>query len=255
MLVVISPAKTINFDNARIVAQHSLPMFCNEASYLVSLLKQYPPIHLMSLMGISDKLAALNHQRYAQWECSENIQNKRQALCAFKGEVYSGIKVDTYSDNDFVFAQQHLLILSGLYGCLRPLDYIMPYRLEMGIKLQNSAGSNLYKFWEHKLTNAIAQHLDQQHNPVLVNLASAEYFSVINTGQIKYPIITPVFKDYHNSKYQIIAIYAKKARGLMTSFLMQNQITDIEQIKAFAVDGYGYNHHLTKGNQWVFTRG
>lgn len=254
MLIVISPAKTLDFEKARVVKQNSAPEFPNDAQTLVNLLKKYTADELKDLMNISDKLATLNAARFKTWNKTVDKDNDRQALCAFKGEVYTGLNVDDWIDSDFEFAQEHLRILSGLYGVLRPLDYIKPYRLEMGTKLPNKKGENLYKYWDSKITKSIAQQLNNQGDEVLINLASNEYFKSIQTKKLKAEIITPVFKDFKNGEYKVLSFFAKKARGLMSRYIIKNKLTKPEQIKEFAVDGYYYNDKLTKGNTWVFTR-
>lgn len=254
MLIIISPAKTIDFEKAPIVSQNSSPEFVKEAKNLVGLLKKYDAEELMYLMNISDKLAHLNVARFNTWNPQINKEKDRQALCAFRGEVFNRLNVDNWTPADFAFAQNHLRILSGLYGVLRPLDYIKPYRLEMGTKLQTAKGENLYDFWGDKITQSIQKQLNQQGDQLLINLASNEYFKSINIKKLKAQIITPVFKDFKNGQYKIITVFAKKARGLMSRYIIQNQITQAEQIKLFDFDGYYYNDKLSKNNSWVFTR-
>lgn len=254
MLIVLSPAKTIDFEKAPVLKQHSQPDFTNDAETLVKLLKKYKPDELMDLMSVSDKLAALNHARFKVWNKNVDMTTDRQAICAFRGDVYTGLNVDDWSVNDFAFAQEHIRILSGLYGVLRPLDYIKPYRLEMGIKLQNKKGENLYRYWDGKINKTIQTQLNAQGDHVLINLASNEYYKAVQEKKLNAEIITPVFKDFKNGEYKLISFFAKKARGMMSRYIIKNQLTKPEQIKEFAVDGYYYNDKLTKGNQWVFTR-
>lgn len=254
MLIVISPAKTLDFEKAPVVKQDSVPEFTKEAETLVRLLRKYTSEELMDLMKISDKLATLNIGRFKTWNSLVEKEIDRQAICAFRGEVYTGLNVDDWSDKNFAFAQNHLRILSGLYGVLRPLDYIKPYRLEMGSKLQNARGENLYHFWGDKITNSINQQLKNQGDPVLINLASNEYYKAINPKKLNAEVITPVFKDFKNDQYKVISFFAKKARGLMSRYIIENELRNPEQIKHFDVDGYYYNDKLSKGNSWVFTR-
>ena len=254
MLIVISPAKTLDFENAIVVKQNSFPEFINEAEYLVSKLKDYSTDELMLLMSISNKLASLNELRFKQWQKQPPLEIAKQAVCAFKGDVYTGLNVSDWNDNDFNFAQNNLLILSGLYGVLRPLDYISAYRLEMGSKLQTDKGDNLYKYWGNKISDSINKQLDTQKDSTLINLASNEYFKSVKSKHINAEIITPIFKDFKNDNYKIISFYAKKARGMMSRFIIKNQLTKPEQIKEFTDGGYSYNDRLTKGNEWVFTR-
>jgi len=254
MLIVISPAKTLDFDNARIVKHDSFPEHAHRANELVSILKKYDLSELMQLMGISDKLASLNFYRFKQWQAIPAKDLARQAICAFKGEVYTGLNVDDWDDIDFDFAQDHLRILSGLYGVLRPLDYIAPYRLEMGTKLQTKESENLYEFWGDTLTKSIKKTLSSQGDNILINLASNEYFKSLKAKDLNSEIITPVFKDFKKGQYKLISIYAKKARGMMSRYIIKNQISDVHKLKEFTEEGYLYNDRLTKGNEWVFTR-
>ncbi|MBI9067988.1 MAG: peroxide stress protein YaaA [Salinivirgaceae bacterium] len=254
MLIVLSPAKTLDFENARIVKQDSVPEFQNEAKTLVKLLKNYKADELMHLMSISDKLATLNVSRFKTWNKEIEKQSDRQALCAFQGDVYTGLNVADWQDANFIFAQEHLRILSGLYGVLRPLDYIKPYRLEMDTKLDTKKGESLYAFWGDKINKTLQKQLDAQGDRVLINLASNEYYKAVQEKKLKAEIITPVFKDFKNGEYKLISFFAKKARGQMSRFIIKNELTKPEQLKEFAVDGYYYNDKLTKGNQWAFTR-
>lgn len=255
MLIVISPAKTLDFKKARIIKQDSLPEFSANAAELIKILKLYKTDELMELMGISEKLAMLNEFRFKQWQQEPAKELARQAVCAFKGEVFTGINVNDWSDSDFEFAQSHLRILSGLYGVLRPLDYISAYRLEMGTKLQTKKANSLYEFWGNKITHSIGNQLAKQGDSVLINLASNEYFKSIKTKNLNAEIITPVFKDFKNGDYKIISIYAKKARGMMSRFIIKNRLNNPGQLKGFADGGYYYNDRLTNTNQMVFTRG
>lgn len=254
MLIVISPAKTLDFEKAIVVKQHSYPEFINQAESLVKILKQYLPNELMSLMAISEKLANLNVLRFKQWQKLPSKVVAKQAICAFKGDVYTGLNVNDWGEKDFDFAQSHISILSGLYGVLRPLDYISAYRLEMGSKLQTKKGDNLYEYWGDKITKSIEAKLLEQSDSVLINLASNEYFKSIKSKSINAEIITPIFKDFKNGDYKIISFYAKKARGMMSRFVIKNQLSKPEQLKEFTDGGYSYNDRLSKGNEWVFTR-
>jgi cytoplasmic iron level regulating protein YaaA (DUF328/UPF0246 family) len=254
MLILISPAKTIDIPNDLDINIGTPPEFIYKAEVIVEKLKQYSVDELMDLMGISHKLAVLNEQRFKQWQNSFSELFSKQAVCAFKGEVYTGINVRDWNKDDFNFAQNHLRIISGLYGLLRPLDYIRAYRLEMNTKIDIGDADNLYKFWQEEVTNSVNRVLAQQQKPVLINLASNEYFKTLKMRNIQADVITPVFKDFKNGNYKTISIYLKKARGLMSSFIIRNRLSNIEQIKEFTADGYSYNDRLTKGNEWVFTR-
>ena len=205
-------------------------------------------------MGISPKLSQLNFERFVNWQLPFNMENAKQAILAFTGDVYTGIDASTLNETELQTAQTDLRILSGLYGVLKPLDLIQAYRLEMGKKLQTPKGKNLYEFWGDKITNEINKTLKEKEDKYLINLASNEYFKSVNKKEVKAEIITPVFKDLKNGQYKVISFFAKKARGLMTRFIIQNQITDPEYLKAFNSDGYVFNPHLSKNQELVFTR-
>lgn len=253
MIIIISPAKTL-YDHSPVeLEQFTEPVFITEAEKIISVLKKKKPDQLANLMDISPKLAELNYHRFQAWKPSHS-ENAWQALLMFHGEVFQGIKAETFSTSEFEFAQHHLRILSGVYGLLKPLDFIQPYRLEMGTPINISSKKNLYEFWETKITNQLNEDLALKGKTTLINLASKEYFNAINTGKLKAKVITPSFKEAKNGQYQMISIFAKKARGLMTRFIIQNKISDPEEIKAFDSEGYFFNNHLSKENDWVFTR-
>ena len=203
-------------------------------------------------MNVSDKIAELNYNRFKTWEDPSNSKTSKQAIYAFKGDVYSGLDAESIEEDKFDYLQNSLRIISGYYGLLRPFDQILPYRLEMGTKLENKNGNNLYKFWGDKITDVLKEDLDS--NDIIVNLASDEYFKSINKDKIKSKIITPVFKEFKNGLYKVIAIYAKKARGLMSRFLIERKSTSIDDIKLFNIDGYSFNSNLSNDSQLVFTR-
>jgi len=255
MLIVISPAKTLDFETESHIDDYTMPEFLDQSKKLVSALKKIKPNKLADLMSISPKLALLNFDRYHEWKIPYDNEKGKQALLAFKGEVFSGIKAESYSVDDFKYAQENLRLLSGLYGVLRPLDLILPYRLEMGTKLETTKSKNLYEFWGDKITLSINKKLKESNDNIIINLASNEYFKSINTKKLKVRIITPVFKDFHNGEYKMITVFAKKARGLMTSFILQNKITDPDQLKLFDMEKYYYNDELSSEDNTVFTRG
>jgi cytoplasmic iron level regulating protein YaaA (DUF328/UPF0246 family) len=205
-------------------------------------------------MKLSDKLAGLNAARFGEWSLPFTPENARQAVLAFNGDVYSGLDANSFSDDDFNFAQQHFRILSGLYGLLKPLDLMQAYRLEMGTKLDNVRGANLYQFWGDIITKELNEVLVEQGDDVLINLASNEYFKAVNKKSLNATIITPQFKDWKNGQYKMISFYAKKARGLMARYIIQNQIKNIEQVKDFDLAGYQFNTDFSQGNELVFTR-
>jgi hypothetical protein len=254
MLIVISPAKTLDFETQVKTAIHSEAGFTKDAEQLIKILRKLKVDEIADFMGISPKLAQLNFERFHQWHLPFTTNNAKQALLAFKGDVYTGIDADSLSDQDFDIAQQQLRILSGLYGVLKPMDLIQAYRLEMGKKLENKRGKDLYEFWGDKITKSINTDIKESGYQHLINLASNEYFKSIQKSGIEAEIITPAFKDLKNGQYKMISFFAKKARGLMTRFIIQNKITNPEELKAFDMDGYLYNPKLSKANSPVFTR-
>ena len=255
MLFIVSPAKTLDYETALPVETQTQPQFITEASALIDHLKTVSQDEIGALMKISEKLSELNVARYQSWTPEHSPGDScRQAVLAFKGDVYHGLDAYNWDDADFDRAQSQLRILSGLYGALRPLDLLHPYRLEMGTKLAFNDHKNLYGFWGTKVTESLNTDLAQMEVPCLVNLASNEYYSVVKPKLINAPIITPDFKDYKNGKYKVISFYAKKARGMMVKWAIQNKITEPEQLKQFNVDSYEYNAEMSSGNNWVFSR-
>lgn len=252
MKIIISPAKSLD-ENSKVPTDiYSQAPFLEEASELNSVLKQKTPQQLSALMNISEKLGELNWKRNQIWALPFTSENAKQALFLFKGDVYVGIDAYSLSDKKIDYLQQNLRILSGQYGLLKPLDLMQPYRLEMGTKLSIKKHQNLYQFWGDKITDVLNSEL--KNNEVLVNLASNEYFKSVNKKRLNATIITPVFKDYKNGALKTIAFYAKKARGLMVRYMADKNIQDIENIKAFNYDGYGFDSKLSSDKEWVFTR-
>ena len=254
MLMVISPAKTLDYTSPITLEKHTQPQHIKYSQELIKQLKEYSVQDIASLMSISDKLAALNTARFAEWSSKFTMNNSRQAILAFKGDVYTGLNSDTFSEQDMEFAQQHLAILSGLYGLLRPLDLMQPYRLEMGTKLANKKGKDLYAFWGDNITLWLNDHLKQQKDNILLNLASNEYFKSVNSKQLEGQIINVDFKDLKNSQYKIISFYAKRARGMMTRYIIQNRLECVEQIKEFNAEGYYYCPKQSTISKFVFLR-
>ncbi len=254
MLIIISPAKTLDFESPANTNIYSDASFLKESKLLIKELRKLKVNDLEKLMGISPQLAQLNFERFLQWNPPFTQRNSKQALLAFKGDVYTGIDTSTFSEKDFLRSQTDLRILSGLYGVLKPMDLIQAYRLEMGKKIKTGRGDNLYQFWGESITKSINQSLTENGHRHLINLASNEYFKSIVKKKIKAEIITPSFKDLKNGEYKMISFFAKKARGLMTRFIIQNKITDSEELKAFDLDGYMYNPTLSKEKEPVFTR-
>ncbi|WP_372639519.1 peroxide stress protein YaaA [Ancylomarina sp.] len=254
MLILISPAKSLDFETKSSTQNYSEATFLKESQSLIKQLRKLSTDEIADFMGISPKLAQLNFERFVNWQLPFDIENAKQAILAFKGDVYTGLDAESLSDTELQTAQKKLRILSGLYGVLRPLDLIQAYRLEMGKKLQTTKGNNLYEFWGDQITNEINKTLKENKDKYLINLASNEYFKSINKKIIKAEIITPVFKDLKNGQYKVISFFAKKARGLMTRFIIQNKILDPEYLKAFNSDGYVFNPHLSTDTELVFTR-
>jgi len=254
MLMVISPAKTLDYESPLATSRFTQPALLEKSQQLIDVARDLSPAQIASLMGISDKLAHLNADRFSQWQPPFSPDNARQAILAFKGDVYTGLQAETFSEADFDFAQKHLRMLSGLYGLLRPLDLMQPYRLEMGIKLANPAGKDLYSFWGDLLTQKLNDALAEQGDDVLINLASDEYFKAIKPKQLNVELVKPVFLDEKNGKFKVISFYAKKARGLMSRYVIEKRLTKPTQLKKFDVDGYFFDAAESKGNELVFKR-
>lgn len=254
MLMVISPAKTLDYESPLATSRFTQPALLEKSQQLIDVARDLSPAQIASLMGISDKLAHLNADRFSQWQQPFSPDNARQAILAFKGDVYTGLQAETFSEADFDFAQKHLRMLSGLYGLLRPLDLMQPYRLEMGIKLANPAGKDLYSFWGDLLTQKLNDALAEQGDDVLINLASDEYFKAIKPKQLNAELVKPVFLDEKNGKFKVISFYAKKARGLMSRYVIEKRLTKPTQLKKFDVDGYFFDAAESKGNELVFKR-
>lgn len=256
MLAIISPAKTLDFENPSpdLNLANTQPKLTAYSQELIDICKQFSPAELASLMSISDKLASLNVARFAEWELTHHEQNSKQALFAFKGNVYTGLEAETLSKEQVEYAQSHLRMLSGLYGLLSPLDLMQPYRLEMGTKLANPKGKDLYAFWGNTITEALQSAIDEQGDSVLVNLASDEYFNAVKTKNLQATIIKPIFLDEKNGKYKQISFYAKKARGMMVRFMLIEQPTSVEQLKAFNYAGYWFDEEASTETEFVFKR-
>ena len=255
MLAIISPAKTLDFssDLPKKLLNFQ-PHLIEQSAQLIEVCRQLSPVQIASLMSISDKLAGLNAARFTEWTTEHNTQNARQAIYAFKGDVYTGFEVETLTQQDVQFAQQHMRILSGLYGLLSPLDLIQPYRLEMGTKLANPRGKDLYAFWGDLITQQLQQTIDQQQDNVLVNLASDEYYKSVKEDKLNAQIIKPIFLDNKGGKYKVISFYAKKARGMMCRYLVQNRVTEVDQLKEFDLGGYWFDASASNSREFVFKR-
>jgi len=250
MLLVISPAKTLDYSQPE-YSTHTQPDFPSEVKDLVGVLRKKSAAQISKLMHLSDSLATLNEERYKTFTETFSPDNSKQALLAFKGEVYAKMEADNFTPEDLEFAQQHLRILSGLYGLLKPLDLMQPYRLEMGTKLKTKKGNSLYDYWGTKISKALNAAGEGQ---TLVNLASQEYFKSVDQKTLKLPVITIHFKEHKDGKYQVVGFFAKQARGLMARYAILNRITDPEQLKTFHEDGYEFADTLSSAQDWVFVR-
>ena len=253
MLMIISPAKTLDYESPLATETHTQPDFLDDACELIDQLKELEPHQVSNLMSISDKLGQLNAERFQTWHTPFTPDNARQAVLAFKGDVYTGLDAESFSSGDFSFAQKHLRILSGLYGLLKPLDLMQPYRLEMGTRFENTRGKDLYAFWGSKITDALNQLLASD-DKVLVNLASNEYFKSVQKKHLDARLVTPQFKDWKNGQYKMISFYAKKARGLMCRYAIQNRITQADDLKGFNLEGYYFSEDQSDNNNWLFLR-
>lgn len=252
MLILISPAKKLNTANFSL-KEYSQPMFIEDAEKLIAVMRKHTPKQLSKLMNISASLAELNFERYSKWKKEHKLEASKQAVYMFDGEVYSGLDAASFSKKEVSYAQEKLRILSGLYGLLRPLDLIHPYRLEMGTKLKIGRKGNLYEFWGDKIVDEI-NNLQLKDEGPIVNLASNEYFKVVNKKKLQAEVVTPVFKDWSNGKYKTVMVYAKKARGMMASYIIKNQVKNKEALLAFDTAGYYYNDVLSSANELVFCR-
>jgi cytoplasmic iron level regulating protein YaaA (DUF328/UPF0246 family) len=252
MLIVLSPAKSLDLETPPTTTLHSTPDFLDHSAQLIERMRQFSPAEVGSLMGISDALSTLNVARYASW--TPKLAEARQAIMAFNGDVYAGFEARSLQPAQLDYAQSRVRILSGLYGLLRPLDLIHPHRLEMGTRLTTARGKDLYAFWGDTITNGLNRAAKEQGAQVLVNLASEEYFKSVKPRQLDVPVIAPVFEDWKNGKYKIISFYAKRARGMLARYAAVNQIRDPQQLKQFDVDGYAYVPEASNDTSWVFRR-
>ncbi len=254
MLIVISPAKTLDYSTPPATKKFTLPDYLDDSQELINRVRNYSTLDISEIMAVSTKIAELNFERFKDWHMPFTAENARQAALAFKGDVYTGLNAETLSASDFTFAQKHLRILSGLYGLLRPLDLMQAYRLEMGRKIETDRGKNLYEFWGDTVTEGLNKQFKKTGSSHLINLASNEYFKSVKPKLLNADIITPAFKDFKNGEYKMMGVYAKKARGMLSRYIIENKLTDIDDIKSFDLDGYAFNKKLTDGNTWVFTR-
>lgn len=254
MLIVLSPAKSLDYATPAHTEISSKPDFIKRSAELIDILREFAPDRIGSLMRISDQLATLNANRYAAWSPKFTLKNSKQAILAFNGDVYEGLDAASLNAKQLAYAQSHIRILSGLYGVLRPLDLMQPYRLEMGTRLANPAGKDLYAFWGDTVTTALNQRIAEEKTEALINLASEEYFKVVKPALLHTPVITPVFQDWKNGKYKIISFYAKRARGMMARYAAVKGIVRTEELKSFNEDGYAYDEKLSSEKSWIFRR-
>lgn len=255
MLILLSPAKKLDFESDALRSEFTLPEMLPDTTLLAKEAKKLSVLDLKNLMGISDKLAELNVARFKAFETPFTLANAKQSIDSFKGDVYQGLDAATFTDDDIQFAQKSIRILSGFYGLLRPLDLIQPYRLEMGVRFQNQRGPNLYQFWGSKITDQLNIALKSEENPVVVNLASNEYFKSVKKKELDGRIVTPIFKECKGGNPpKVISFLAKKARGIMSQYIVKNRIENVELIKDFTEQGYYYSENLSQGDDWVFIR-
>jgi cytoplasmic iron level regulating protein YaaA (DUF328/UPF0246 family) len=254
MLLVLSPSKTLDFESAHPLIRYSQPDMLLKSQLLVAELKAYSTDKLANLMDISDKLATLNAQRYRSFKVPFTLHNARQALLAFKGDVYDGIHAVAYSDEDWDFAQNHVRILSGLYGLLKPLDLMQPYRLEMGTQLKTRFGKDLYAFWGESITNSLNQAMEGHSDPLLINLASQEYFKAVKPKLLRFPVVDIVFKEKHKGAFKVIGIHAKKARGVMAEYIIKNRLDRPSDLKDFQQESYRFDKKTSSDHAYVFIR-
>jgi len=254
MLMVISPAKTLDYDTPPSTSRHSLPRYLEHSRELIEGLRSLTPADVAQLMGVSDKIAALNVARFGSWTPEFTPANAKQAILAFKGDVYTGLAAEDFQDADFDFAQRHLRMLSGLYGLLRPLDLMQPYRLEMGTQFANVRGKDLYAFWGERISEWLNADLAAQGDDVLLNLASNEYFGAVRRRQLQARVVDVEFRDLKNGDYKIISFYAKKARGLMARHVIKQRLTRVDELRDFAEQGYAYSEERSTADKLVFLR-
>lgn len=255
MLIVLSPAKTLDYDTRGPTTTHSRPEFTSRASELIKALRTLDPSEVGSLMKISDPLAALNAARYASWSRTSTVKNARQAVLAFNGDVYEGLDARNLTAAQLEYADAHVRILSGLYGVLRPLDLMQPYRLEMGTRLATARGNNLYQFWGDTVTKSLNAAMHGHKAKTLINLASEEYFKVVQPALLAAPVVTPIFQEWKGGRFKVISFFAKRARGLMTRYAITKKISDPEKLKHFDSEGYAFIESESSASHWMFRRG
>ena len=254
MLIVVSPAKTLDYETPAKTRVYTIPDYLDDSQELIHRLRRMSSLDIAEMMKVSKKIADLNFDRYEAWKKKFTEKNARQAVLAFKGDVYTGLDAESFTAKDFKFAQNHFRVLSGLYGLLRPLDLMQPYRLEMGTKLDTDRGNNLYEFWGSTITEGLNKQLKKIKSDVLINLASNEYFKAVKSDLLNTKVITPVFKEFKDGNYRFVTLYAKKARGFMCDYIIRNHLEDLEDVKSFNTQGYRFNEYISSDDEWVFSR-
>jgi len=254
MLFLLSPAKSLDYDTPVAPLPHTAPLFVKQSQALIAVLREQTPLQIAELMSLSDKLAALNVARYQAWSSRATVKNARQAVLAFDGDVYGGLAARNLGADDLAWAQDHVCILSGLYGVLRPLDLMQPYRLEMGTRLANPQGKDLYDFWGTQISDYLNKRLRADVSPVVVNLASQEYFKSVDRRALKAPVVDCVFEDYKGGQYKVISFHAKRARGLMARYAIEHRLVQPEQLRGFDSEGYAFDAARSEPQRYVFRR-
>lgn len=254
MLFLLSPAKSLDYDTPPHVATHTKPLFTRQSAHLIELLKTQTPQQISTLMKLSDALAGLNVARYQAWSSKFSAKNSKQAVLAFNGDVYEGLDAKTLGEQQLEWAQGHVCILSGLYGVLRPLDWMQPYRLEMGTQLANGHGKNLYQFWGSQIADYLNERASADTSPVIVNLASEEYFKAVDRKALKPRVVNCVFEDFKGGKYKIISFHAKRARGLMLRYAIERQLLSVKKLEGFDAEGYRFEPAVSEPDRLVFRR-
>ncbi len=254
MLMVISPAKTLDYSSTTPPGRYTEPMFLDDSAFLIERLRELAPSQVAELMNISPALADLNFGRYLNWSRPFTPANAKPALLAFRGDVYAGLNADSFTAADLRWAQRHLRILSGLYGLLRPLDLMQPYRLEMGTRLATGRGKDLYEFWGERITDALNAELATEKTPVVINLASVEYYQAVRATRLRAEVITPIFQDWSSGQYKVISFYAKRARGMLSAHIVKHRLRNPRAIKAFRGGGYAFDAARSTVREWVFVR-
>jgi cytoplasmic iron level regulating protein YaaA (DUF328/UPF0246 family) len=254
MLLLLSPAKSLDFDTPHAVKRPTQPQFLTQSAQLIAQLKKLSVAEVADLMDLSEPLAALNVGRYSVWSEKATAKNSKPAVLAFNGDVYEGLQAATLSPDDLVWAQQHVAILSGLYGLLRPLDRLQPYRLEMGTALATPHGKNLYAFWGDRLVDHLNERLESERQAVIVNLASQEYFKAVDRPRLQPRVVECVFEDWKGGRYKVISFFAKRARGLMARFVITHRLKRVKQLQGFVSDGYTFAEDVSSEDRYVFRR-